>query len=180
MGRGREGRDVPALRRATRAAGRPRDGRALAAELATGRLPQTPENVPYEPFLRHKHAVGTVSGCSCRGRHAATVAGSRARPVPQSGGHSLSPSLIDRSISDHALDERLDRREHRRRERCRFRWNSDTFFSETMVAQRPLASRCLGRHLVVVPEHVVHPGLLGGWWLSKTISPRRTPDEDSR
>ncbi len=34
--------------------------------------------------------------------------------------------------------------------------------------------------LVVVPEHVVHPGLLGGWWLSKTISPRRTPDEDSR
>ena len=37
-----------------------------------------------------------------------------------------------------------------------------------------------GARLGVVPEHVVHPGLLGGWWLSKTVSPRRTPDEDSR
>jgi hypothetical protein len=28
--------------------------------------------------------------------------------------------------------------------------------------------------LDVVPKEVVHPGLLGGWWLSKTPSPRRT------
>jgi hypothetical protein len=34
--------------------------------------------------------------------------------------------------------------------------------------------------LGVVPEEVVHPGLLGGWWLSKTPVPRRTPDEASR
>ena len=30
-----------------------------------------------------------------------------------------------------------------------------------------------GRELVVVPEHVVHPGLLGGWWLSRPSVPRR-------
>jgi len=40
----------------------------------------------------------------------AIVAGSGARPVPQSGGRGLSPSLINRSISAQALDERLDRR----------------------------------------------------------------------
>jgi hypothetical protein len=41
---------------------------------------------------------------------ARAVAGSGARPEPQSGGRGLSPSLINRSISAHALDERLDRR----------------------------------------------------------------------
>ena len=40
----------------------------------------------------------------------AFLAGSGARPVAQSGARGLSPSLINRSISDHALDERLDRR----------------------------------------------------------------------
>src|SRR5262249_29473886 len=32
------------------------------------------------------------------------------------------------------------------------------------------------RDLGVVPEHVVHPVLLGGWWL-RSPSPRRKPDE---
>src|SRR3954454_4754792 len=27
--------------------------------------------------------------------------------------------------------------------------------------------------LVVVPKHVVHPGLLGGWWFSRPTAPRR-------
>ena len=31
-----------------------------------------------------------------------------------------------------------------------------------------------------VPERVVHPGLLGGWWLSKPQPTRRTPDEVAR
>src|ERR1700730_8105249 len=31
--------------------------------------------------------------------------------------------------------------------------------------------------LDVVPEDVVHPGLLGGWLVSKPPVPRRTPDE---
>ncbi len=30
------------------------------------------------------------------------------------------------------------------------------------------------RRLAVVPEHVVHPGLLGGWWVSKATSPKET------
>lgn len=34
--------------------------------------------------------------------------------------------------------------------------------------------------LVVVPDSVVHPGLLGGWVVSKPPVPRRTPDEGSR
>jgi hypothetical protein len=36
------------------------------------------------------------------------------------------------------------------------------------------------RGLVVVPEQVVHPGLLGGWWLLRPPVPRRTPDEVAR
>jgi hypothetical protein len=38
------------------------------------------------------------------------------------------------------------------------------------------AARALG----VVPEDVVHPGLLGGWLVSKPPVPRRTPDEVAR
>jgi len=34
--------------------------------------------------------------------------------------------------------------------------------------------------LAVVPEDVVHPGLLGGWLVSKPPVPRRTPDEVAR
>src|SRR5215213_3960782 len=34
--------------------------------------------------------------------------------------------------------------------------------------------------LDVVPDRVVHPGLLGGWVVSKPPSPRRTPDEVAR
>jgi NAD(P)-dependent dehydrogenase (short-subunit alcohol dehydrogenase family) len=34
--------------------------------------------------------------------------------------------------------------------------------------------------LDVVPRDVVHPGLLGGWWLSRPSAPRRTPDEAAR
>jgi aminoglycoside phosphotransferase (APT) family kinase protein len=34
--------------------------------------------------------------------------------------------------------------------------------------------------LAVVPEDVVHPGLLGGWLVSKPPAPRRTPDEVAR
>jgi hypothetical protein len=34
--------------------------------------------------------------------------------------------------------------------------------------------------LVVVPEDVVHPGLPGGWAVSKPPVPRRTPDEVAR
>jgi hypothetical protein len=34
--------------------------------------------------------------------------------------------------------------------------------------------------LVVVPEDVVHPGLFGGWLVSKPPVPRRTPDEVAR
>jgi hypothetical protein len=34
--------------------------------------------------------------------------------------------------------------------------------------------------LAVVPEEVVHPGLLGGWLVSKPPVPRRTPDEVAR
>jgi hypothetical protein len=34
---------------------------------------------------------------------------------------------------------------------------------------------CGRRRLAVVPEHVVHPGLLGGWWFSRPPDPRRTP-----
>jgi hypothetical protein len=34
--------------------------------------------------------------------------------------------------------------------------------------------------LAVVPEDVVHPGLLGGWVVSKPPVPRRTPDEVAR
>jgi hypothetical protein len=34
--------------------------------------------------------------------------------------------------------------------------------------------------LAVVPSHVVHPGLLGGWLVSKPPVPRRTPDEAAR
>src|SRR3954452_5263599 len=37
-----------------------------------------------------------------------------------------------------------------------------------------------GSGLGVVPEHVVHPGLLGGWLVSKPPVPRRTPDEVAR
>jgi hypothetical protein len=36
------------------------------------------------------------------------------------------------------------------------------------------------RRLAVVPEDVVHPGLLGGWVVSKPPVPRRTPDEIAR
>src|SRR3954453_3604614 len=36
------------------------------------------------------------------------------------------------------------------------------------------------RRLAVVPEDVVHPGLLGGWLVSKPPVPRRTPDEAAR
>jgi len=43
-----------------------------------------------------------------------------------------------------------------------------------------IAFAAVSAGLVVVPEHVVHPGLLGGWWLSKTPVPRRTPDEAAR
>jgi len=39
----------------------------------------------------------------------------------------------------------------------------------------------LANALVVVPSHVVHPGLLGGWAVSKPPAlRRRTPDEGSR
>jgi hypothetical protein len=34
--------------------------------------------------------------------------------------------------------------------------------------------------LDVVPEHVVHPGLLGGWWFSRPSATRRAPDEVAR
>jgi hypothetical protein len=34
--------------------------------------------------------------------------------------------------------------------------------------------------LAVRPEDVVHPGLLGGWLVSKPPVPRRTPDEVAR
>jgi len=36
------------------------------------------------------------------------------------------------------------------------------------------------RDLGVEPEDVVHPGLLGGWLVSKPPVPRRTPDEVGR
>jgi hypothetical protein len=36
------------------------------------------------------------------------------------------------------------------------------------------------RRLAVVPDYVVHPGLLGGWVVSKPPAPRRTPDEAAR
>ena len=54
--------------------------------------------------------VACAVGNARRGLSAARaiVAGSGARPVPQSGGRGLSPSFINRSISAHALDERLD------------------------------------------------------------------------
>jgi len=34
--------------------------------------------------------------------------------------------------------------------------------------------------LAVVPRQVVHPGLPGGWWLSKTPAPEEDPDEAAR
>ncbi len=37
----------------------------------------------------------------------------------------------------------------------------------------------INRWLAVVPKDVVHPGLLGGWWL-RSPSPKETPDEMSR
>jgi four helix bundle protein len=40
--------------------------------------------------------------------------------------------------------------------------------------------RSLDKRLGVVPKHVVHPGLLGGWGCRKATSPRRTPDEAPR
>jgi hypothetical protein len=47
-------------------------------------------------------------------------------------------------------------------------------------AHRAAALSVLVRgELVVVPEHVVHPVLLGGWWL-RSPSPRRKPDEVAR
>ena len=39
---------------------------------------------------------------------------------------------------------------------------------------------CDKRVLDVVPEEVVHPGLLGGWWVSRPSVPRRAPDEVAR
>jgi putative transcriptional regulator len=42
------------------------------------------------------------------------------------------------------------------------------------------ASRLVAGDLGVVPEDVVHPGLLGGWLVSKPPVPRRTPDEVAR
>jgi alkylhydroperoxidase family enzyme len=36
------------------------------------------------------------------------------------------------------------------------------------------------QRLAVVPEDVIHPGLLGGWLVSKPPVPRRTPDEAVR
>ncbi len=39
---------------------------------------------------------------------------------------------------------------------------------------------CLIDELAVNPEDVVHPGLLGGWLVSKPPVPRRTPDEAAR
>jgi hypothetical protein len=38
----------------------------------------------------------------------------------------------------------------------------------------------VGAVLAVVPEDVVHPGLLGGWVVLKPPVPRRTPDEVAR
>src|SRR3954469_23740506 len=43
-----------------------------------------------------------------------------------------------------------------------------------------LAKELGPRALAVVPEEVVHPGLLGGWWLSRPPVPRRAPDEVAR
>ena len=45
------------------------------------------------------------------------------------------------------------------------------------VTPRLLRSTAHRRVLVVDPEDVVHPGLLGGWLVSKPPVPRRTPDE---
>jgi hypothetical protein len=43
-----------------------------------------------------------------------------------------------------------------------------------------MAGQAIGAALDVVPEDVVHPGLLGGWLVSKPPVPRRTPDEVAR
>jgi RNA-directed DNA polymerase len=44
----------------------------------------------------------------------------------------------------------------------------------------PLLANVYLHRLDVVPEDVVHPGLLGGWLVSKPPVPRRTPDEVAR
>jgi hypothetical protein len=45
---------------------------------------------------------------------------------------------------------------------------------------RRLRAHKADSRLGVVPSHVVHPGLLGGWLVSKPPVPRRTPDEAAR
>ena len=48
------------------------------------------------------------------------------------------------------------------------------------AAARPGPRYVDASDLAVNPEDVVHPGLLGGWLVSKPPVPRRTPDAVAR
>ena len=58
-----------------------------------------------------------------------------------------------------------------------FHTGAGTPFGHRNVETRALNSAA---ELAVVPRHVVHPGLLGGWWCRSQPDPRRSPDEAPR